>query len=137
MGAHSELVEEPLENRSRIGIGPVRPTIKSKNRRDIGKVIFKKNRIKYGQEVTTANLAGEDLSWTQLVNVNFSSAKLSGANFTFANMTNGNLSLANLTGADLTNAILSRGNLDHANLTGVRAVYANFTYASLLGANCT
>ena len=83
------------------------------------------------------NLAGMDLSHTDLRDINLSSANLSNSKMRGINLTNANLRDINLTGADLSHADLSSANMTGANMTdaNLEGAYLNFT--NLSNANLT
>ena len=82
------------------------------------------------EKVQGANLAGYDLSETDLIGANLRGADLQGANlsraylfradFSDADLIDANLSRATLSDADLSGANLSRANLSEANLIGAK-----------------
>ncbi len=100
-----------------------------------------------GANLTSANLAGMDLTGIDLTGANLTSANLAGANLTGidltgANLTSANLANTNLTGIDLTGANLTGANLTSANLagmdlTGIDLTGANLTSANLANTNLT
>ena len=70
--------------------------------------------IKYGADLSRANLSYADLSRADLSDANLSYADLSYADLSRANLSDANLSDANLSYADLSRANLSDANLSYA-----------------------
>ena len=83
----------------------------------------------------TADLAGADLSRTNLARADLSRTNLAGANLSRANLAGADLTGADLTGANLTGADLTGANLSRADLTGADLTGANLRWADLTGAD--
>lgn len=81
------------------------------------------------------NLSGTDLSGANLYGINLSDANLSGAILSGAILTDANLSGADLTDAVLTDADLSGADLTGADLSNTYLYKADFTDAVLTDAN--
>jgi uncharacterized protein YjbI with pentapeptide repeats len=92
-----------------------------------------------GENCVGADLAGANLSWADMDDVNFTRANLTGANLTRAsfgdaNLTGANLTHANLYGANFERANLTGANLTDTTLTGTILAAVNLTNANLTGA---
>jgi uncharacterized protein YjbI with pentapeptide repeats len=98
--------------------------------------------VELSEESQGLNLAGLDLSSTDLTFYNFKDANLAGANFSTANLSYVNFKGANLTGANLatanfTFADFSGTNLTNADLSNGNAAFTLFVGANLNNANVT
>ena len=96
--------------------------------------------IKYGADLSGANLSGADLYGADLSGADLSRADLSGADLYGANLSGADLYGANLSGADLYGANLSGAdlygaNLSGADLSGADLSGADLSRADLSGAN--
>ncbi|WP_205408899.1 DNA N-6-adenine-methyltransferase [Listeria goaensis] len=87
--------------------------------------------------VSSTNLVGLDLSYSNLTGAFLPCANLSFSNLTGANLRSTDLRDAKLTTNSLTNADLSYSNLSGANLSFADLSYSNLTGANLTGANLT
>ena len=84
-----------------------------------------------------ADLSYEDLSDTDLSNLNLRYAILRGINLSDANLIGANLRGVSLRGANLTGAKLTDANLNCANLIGANLTNANLIGVNLIGADLT
>ena len=85
-----------------------------------------------GADLSSCDLRGANLGYSNLVEANLSHADLSGANLQSANLSAATLRHAKLTGANLRYANLVEADLRYAKLTG-----ANLSGANLAGADLT
>jgi|GEM_PF-1309908 len=88
-----------------------------------------------GTDLHNGNLSGADLRRTILREANLHRANISGADLTQADLQGANLREANLRGANLNHANLSNANLDGADFSGANLSQSNLNNANLNNAN--
>lgn len=88
-----------------------------------------------GENMSTHDLSGQDLSDTLFTNVDLSGANLSGANLNGSKFENCNLQRANLSGANLVGAQFPQSDLSGADLSNARTdTSTSFPQATLFNA---